>query len=182
MISQEVFDFISAYDVTDAKGQFLIDNRVQSAKAFFSLLEHISKESTIQYVLVLIDDLLTVSCFFLLSYSDRSHLSDQKKLIAFNIITKLNCFSKMFSQEDRSRVEIFHEYALKKNEPVCGNFLNLLNAADGFINNMSARIIAKFACYSTDLINQTDLQFYLNWIKEQLLSAVRQYFKTNMKQ
>lgn len=88
----------------------------------------------------------------------------------------------MFSQEDRSRVEIFHEYALKKNEPVCGNFLNLLNAADGFINNMSARIIAKFACYSTDLINQTDLQFYLNWIKEQLLSAVRQYFKTNIKQ
>lgn len=76
-------------------------------------------------------------------------------------------------QEDRSRVEIFHEYALNKNEPVCGNFLNLLNAADGFINNMSARIIAKFACYSTELINQTDLQFYLNWIKEQLLSTVR---------
>lgn len=73
-------------------------------------------------------------------------------------------------------MEIFHEYALKKNEPVCGNFLNLLNAADGFINNMSARIIAKFACYSTDLLNQTDLQFYLNWTKEQLLSAVRSYY------
>lgn len=94
----------------------------------------------------------------------------------------LNCISfytvllHYILQEDRSRVEIFHEYALKKNEPVCGNFLNLLNAADGFINNMSARIIAKFACYSTDLINQTDLQFYLNWIKEQLLSAVRHYY------
>jgi len=61
MISQEVFDFISAYDVTDAKGQFLNTHRPQAAKAFFSLLEHISKESTIQYVLVLIDDLLTVS-------------------------------------------------------------------------------------------------------------------------
>jgi len=139
MISQEVFDFISAYDVTDAKGQFLNANRPQAAKAFFSLLEHISKESTIQYVLVLIDDLLT---------------------------------------EDRSRVEIFHEYALNKNEPVCGNFLNLLNAADGFINNMSARIIAKFACYSTDLINQTDLQFYLNWIKEQLLSSNNEYMQS----
>jgi len=98
------------------------------------------------------------------------------------MVGKTNFFSKhLFSQEDRSRVEIFHEYALKKNEPVCGNFLNLLNAADGFINNMSARIIAKFACYSTDLINQTDLQFYLNWIKEQLLSAVS-HFKTNMEQ
>lgn len=61
MISQDVFDFISAYDVTDAKGQFLNSNRSRAAKAFFSLLEHISKESTIQYVLVLIDDLLTVS-------------------------------------------------------------------------------------------------------------------------
>lgn len=76
-------------------------------------------------------------------------------------------------------MEIFHEYALSKNEPVCGNFLNLLNAADGFINNMAARIIAKFACYSTDLINQTDLHFYLNWTKEQLLSAVRQYYFNN---
>jgi len=60
MISQDVFDFINVYDVTDAKGQFLNSNRAQAAKSFFSLLEHISKESTIQYVLVLIDDLLTV--------------------------------------------------------------------------------------------------------------------------
>lgn len=70
MISQDVFDFISAYDVTDVKGEFLNDNRSQAAKAFFSLLEHISKESTIQYVLVLIDDLLTVSSFFSLRCSD----------------------------------------------------------------------------------------------------------------
>lgn len=66
MISQDVFDFISAYDVTDTKAQFLNDNRASAAKAFFSLLEHISKESTIQYVLVLIDDLLTVSTSYLL--------------------------------------------------------------------------------------------------------------------
>lgn len=64
MISQDVFDFISAYDSSDSKGQFLNTNRPQAAKAFFSLLEHISKESTIQYVLVLIDDLLTVSVYF----------------------------------------------------------------------------------------------------------------------
>jgi len=85
-------------------------------------------------------------------------------------------FKNFISQENRSRVEIFHEYALKKNEPVCGKFLNLLNAEDGFISKMSAQIIAKFACYSTDLINQTDLQFYLSWINKQLLSAVSQYF------
>lgn len=79
-------------------------------------------------------------------------------------------------QENRSRVEIFHEYALKKNEPVCEKFLNLLNAEDGFINKISAQIIAKIACYSTDLIDQIDLQFYLSWINKQLLSAVSQCF------
>ncbi|CAH0385987.1 unnamed protein product [Bemisia tabaci] len=40
------------------------------------------------------------------------------------------------SQEDRSRVEIFAEYCAKKREPVCGQFLNLLNGSDGFIVNM----------------------------------------------
>ncbi|KAL5234808.1 hypothetical protein ACI65C_002218 [Semiaphis heraclei] len=136
IISQDVFDFINAYDVTDAKNQFLNDNRAQSAKTFFSILDRISMKSNIQYILVLIDDLLT---------------------------------------ENRSRVEIFHEYALKKNEPVCEKFLNLLNAEDGFINKISAQIIAKIACYSTDLIDQIDLQFYLSWINKQLLSANNEY-------
>ncbi|XP_050549023.1 V-type proton ATPase subunit H isoform X2 [Daktulosphaira vitifoliae] len=140
MISQEVYDFISAYDAErNERGQILINNRDKAAEAFFRLLENVSKESTIQYVLVLIDDLLT---------------------------------------EDCSRVELFNDYAVKKNEPVCGNFLNLLNASDGFINNMSARIIAKFACYSIDFINETDLQFYLNWIKGQLLATNNDYMQS----
>ncbi|XP_060873310.1 V-type proton ATPase subunit H-like [Metopolophium dirhodum] len=139
MISQDVFDFISAYDVTDTKSQFLNDNRLQSAKSFFSLLEHISDKSTIQYVLVLIDDMLT---------------------------------------KDRSRVEIFFEDALKKKEQVCDIFFNLLISEDGLIKNMSAQIIAKFACYSTDLINENYLTSYLNWIKVQLLSANNEYMKS----
>ncbi|XP_050423340.1 V-type proton ATPase subunit H-like [Adelges cooleyi] len=139
IISQEVFNFISTYDASRNRGQILNNNRAQAAEAFFGLLEHISKESTIQYVLVLIDDLLT---------------------------------------EDNSGAEIFYEYALRRNEPVCKNFLNLLNAADGFINNMSARILAKVACYSTDYISKTDLQFYLNWIKEQLLSTNNEYMQS----
>uniref|UniRef100_A0A8D9BHT2 Uncharacterized protein n=1 Tax=Cacopsylla melanoneura TaxID=428564 RepID=A0A8D9BHT2_9HEMI len=41
----------------------------------------------------------------------------------------------LFSQEDRSRVEIFKEYSQTKREPVCSQFLNLLNGSDGFIIN-----------------------------------------------
>nr|XP_018917046.1 PREDICTED: cytoplasmic FMR1-interacting protein-like isoform X2 [Bemisia tabaci] len=67
----------------------------------------------------------------------------------------------MYFQEDRSRVEIFAEYCAKKREPICGQFLNLLNGTDGFIVNMSARIIAKIACWnpSANLLDSSDFTF-----------------------
>ncbi|XP_066595003.1 V-type proton ATPase subunit H isoform X2 [Prorops nasuta] len=71
-------------------------------------------------------------------------------------------------QEDRSRVDIFREHSTRKRESVWGPFLNLLNRQDGFIMNMTSRIIAKLACWSHDLMEKTDLQFYLTWLKDQL--------------
>lgn len=75
-------------------------------------------------------------------------------------------------QEDRSRVEIFREHSTRKRESVWGPFLNLLNRQDGFIMNMTSRIIAKLACWSHDLMEKTDLQFYLTWLKDQLKLSV----------
>lgn len=69
-------------------------------------------------------------------------------------------------------MEIFRDYAIKKKEPVCGQFLNLLNGSDGFIVNMSSRIIAKIACWSPEVVDKTDLHFYLTWLKDQLLLKV----------
>ncbi|XP_075220475.1 V-type proton ATPase subunit VhaSFD isoform X1 [Lycorma delicatula] len=131
MITQEDFSFISAFDNFDAANRevLLREKRSQCAKTFLNLLEHVSKDQTIQYVLVMIDDML---------------------------------------QEDRSRVEIFREYSLKKREPVCGQFLNLLNGSDPFIVNMTARIIAKIACWGSQPMESSDLQFYLSWLKDQL--------------
>lgn len=82
-----------------------------------------------------------------------------------------------FLQEDRTRVEIFREYSIRKHEPICGQFLNLLNGSDGFIINMTARIIAKVACWGAQLMEQKDLQFYLTWLKDQLTLTVS--FLTN---
>lgn len=70
-------------------------------------------------------------------------------------------------------MEIFREYSIRKREPICGQFLNLLNGSDGFIINMTARIIAKVACWGSELMEQKDLQFYLTWLKDQLTIAVR---------
>lgn len=60
MISNEDFTCITALD-SDRKAAYLKDNSYQSAKTFLNLLSHVSKDTTIQYLLVMIDDLLTVS-------------------------------------------------------------------------------------------------------------------------
>ncbi|XP_043275878.1 V-type proton ATPase subunit H isoform X1 [Venturia canescens] len=131
MISQEDYLFIVGFDTNDsaAKDAKLKENPGQAAKTFLNLLGHVSKDQTIQYILVMIDDML---------------------------------------QEDRSRVEIFREHSTRKRESVWGPFLNLLNRQDGFIMNMTSRIIAKLACWSHELMEKTDLHFYLTWLKDQL--------------
>lgn len=69
-------------------------------------------------------------------------------------------------------MEIFREHSTRKRESIWGPFLNLLNRQDGFIMNMTSRIIAKLACWSHDLMEKTDLQFYLTWLKDQLKLSV----------
>ncbi|KAJ8959192.1 hypothetical protein NQ318_022454 [Aromia moschata] len=138
MISQEDYNFIVAFGVPDgAKREALLHrDRHQCAQTFLNLLGHVSKDQTLQYILVLLDDML---------------------------------------QEDRSRVEIFHEYANKKKESVWGPFLNLLNRQDGFITNMTSRIIAKIACWSQTPMERSDLHFYLTWLKDQLKTQENKY-------
>lgn len=131
MISQEDYNFICNFDTTDSqkREELLKANRLQCAKTFLNLLGHISKDQTLQYILVLVDDMI---------------------------------------QEDRTRVEIFHEYAAKTKESVWGPFLNLLNRPDEFITNMTSRIIAKIACWAQNQMERSDLHFYLTWLKDQL--------------
>lgn len=66
MITQEDFTFITSFDNADAAARetLLQEKRTQCAKTFLNLLEHVSKDQTIQYVLVMIDDMLQV-CFLL---------------------------------------------------------------------------------------------------------------------
>nr|CAD7398786.1 unnamed protein product [Timema cristinae] len=141
MISQEDYSFIVSFDNADSatRESLLKDNRNQCAKTFLNLLGHVSKDQTIQYILIMIDDML---------------------------------------QEDRSRVEIFREHAAKKRESVWGPFLNLLNRPDGFIMNMTSKIIAKIACWSQELMDRSDLHFYLTWLKDQLKQNTNEYMQS----
>ncbi|XP_022906747.1 V-type proton ATPase subunit H isoform X2 [Onthophagus taurus] len=141
MISQDDYKFIVAFDVQDnAKRENLLRaDRLQCARTFLNLLGHVSKDNTLRYILVLIDDML---------------------------------------QEDRTRVEIFHEYALKTKESVWSPFLNLLNRQDGFITNMTSRVIAKIACWSHTPMERSDLQYYLTWLKDQLTTQNNEYIQS----
>ena len=121
MIDKEDFDFISNFDGANAETRqnLIQQNPMQLPKTFMNLLNQISKDATIQYLLTLLDDLL---------------------------------------QEDKSRVEVFKEYAGRRRESVWTQLLTLLNRPVGFIMNMTARVIAKMACWSRDLMTGADLQ------------------------
>ncbi|XP_053961374.1 V-type proton ATPase subunit H isoform X1 [Anastrepha ludens] len=136
MISQEDYNAISALDT--AKAAYLQRNSSQAVKTLLNLLSHVSKDQTIQYILVMIDDML---------------------------------------QEERSRVDFFHDYAKQNKECVWGPFLNLLNRQDGFIVNMSSRILAKLACWGHELMPKSDLNFYLQFLKDQLTVNAKVYIK-----
>ncbi|XP_015035951.1 V-type proton ATPase subunit H isoform X2 [Drosophila miranda] len=137
MISEEDYRAISALD--KSRAAFLAQNSSQVVKTLLNLVSHLSKDSTIQYILVLLDDLL---------------------------------------QEDRSRVDLFHDTAGKLKQCIWGPFLNLLNRQDGFIVNMASRILAKFACWGHETMPKSDLNFYLQFLKDQLASNNNEYIQS----
>ena len=69
-------------------------------------------------------------------------------------------------------MEIFKEYSAKKNESAWVQLLTLLNRPGAFIMNMTARVIAKIACWSKQPMDGSDLNFYLTWLKDQLKTPV----------
>ena len=60
MIDKEDFDFISKFDGADAETRrnLITQNSLQLPKTFLNLLNQISKDATIQYLLTLLDDVL----------------------------------------------------------------------------------------------------------------------------
>ena len=174
MISQEDYNFVVAFDVTDAtkRERLLKSQRLQCAKTFLNLLGHVSRDQTLQYILVLVDDMLQVTGNVFPAMFEPHSLNLQFTSLDLN---SESCKFRLwlYRQEDRGRVEIFHEYATETKESVWSPFLNLLNRQDGFITNMTARVIARIACWSHTPMERSDLHYYLTWLKDQLTTQVR---------
>lgn len=143
MINQDDYNFIIAFDSStpEQRGALLKSQSHQCSKTFLSLVGHISKDQTLQYILIMIDDML---------------------------------------QEDKSRVEIFKhvKHSKKKGDSAWSPFLALLTRPDGFIMNMTSRIIAKIACWSHELMDGSDLNFYLTWLRDQLKLPSNEYIQS----
>ncbi|CAG2108276.1 unnamed protein product [Medioppia subpectinata] len=143
MVSQEDFQLITQYESAtggEQRHQLLDKYGEQCAHMFNSLLNNISKDQTIQYILCIIDDMIL---------------------------------------EDRTRVELFKEYSKKKKQSVWYTFLNLLNRNDPFIQNMTALIIAKIACWTTsEPIEGSDLNLFLTWLRDQLKLSNNEYIQS----
>ncbi|XP_055371610.1 V-type proton ATPase subunit H isoform X2 [Condylostylus longicornis] len=138
IISNDEFQCVTSLDGPE-RADYLQKQPSQTAKTLLNMISHITKDQTIQYLLVMIDDIL---------------------------------------QEDRTRVNIFHDYSAKRKQEVWGAFLNLLNRQDPFIVNMSSRIIAKLACWGKVMMPKSDLNFYLQFLKDQLVEHSNEYIQS----
>ena len=79
--------------------------------------------------------------------------------------------------EKKSRVEMFKEYAARRKVSVWSPFFALLNRNDDFIQNMTARILAKLACWSSEQMQGDDLTHYLLWLRNNLKPSGNEYIQ-----
>jgi V-type H+-transporting ATPase subunit H len=77
-------------------------------------------------------------------------------------------------QENKMRVDLFHQYGRKYRDNVYHSFIKMLYLQDIFLINQASRIITKLACWSSELIPDKELKDYILWIKEQIEEKVRQ--------
>ncbi|XP_047145815.1 V-type proton ATPase subunit H isoform X1 [Hydra vulgaris] len=68
----------------------------------------------------------------------------------------------------KGNAKIFYEAAKKNSIIVWSSLINLLMRDDQIIMHMASRLIAKFARLSRHYITDSDLTYYINWLKVQL--------------
>uniref|UniRef100_A0A7E4VL29 V-type proton ATPase subunit H n=1 Tax=Panagrellus redivivus TaxID=6233 RepID=A0A7E4VL29_PANRE len=81
-------------------------------------------------------------------------------------------------QEDKKRVDIFHNYAKKEKRTIWSWFQGTLTRQDPFIVNMTSSIFAKLATYSDTLMEEKELNHYFSFLKDQLKASNNEYINT----
>ncbi|KAG5441024.1 V-type proton ATPase subunit H [Clonorchis sinensis] len=142
IINTEQFNFITRLDnapTPEARTRVINEDPQLTARVFIFILNRISKEQTLQYILTLLDDIL---------------------------------------QEDKLRVEIFCSCFQDSREAIWPHFFSFFQRGDPFCMYQASRIVAKFACWSRQLMEEKELMYYLNWLRDQLLIPKNEYDQT----
>jgi V-type H+-transporting ATPase subunit H len=119
-VPQNEYNFIVALESAKNKAErdeVLNRDPNNSARCIINLIIEVAKDQLIRYVLTVFDDLLQASWLVLKSESE----------------TKL--------KEDKSRVEIFHEYSRRQKRSIWSWFQGILTRNDGFIVNQVLRAL-----------------------------------------
>ncbi|KAI1724110.1 v-ATPase subunit H domain-containing protein [Ditylenchus destructor] len=82
-------------------------------------------------------------------------------------------------QEDKARVEIFHEYARKMKRTIWSWFQGILTRNDNFIVNQMSSIFAKLACFGPTRMEGKELQYYFNFLKDEFKNPNNDYINTS---
>lgn len=84
-------------------------------------------------------------------------------------------------QEDKSRAVLFYDYGRKQRQSVFRMFIHFINRPDAFTVHQASRIIAKLACWGRQwnvMMEGSELQFYLIWLRDQLRIPQNEYIQT----
>jgi len=82
-------------------------------------------------------------------------------------------------QEDKSRVEILHQYSHQMNRSTWSFFQGVFARNDRFIINQMASIFAKLACFGTTRIGGREINFYFNFLINELKTPNNEYVNTS---
>ncbi|GAA57348.1 splicing factor 3B subunit 3, partial [Clonorchis sinensis] len=154
IINTEQFNFITRLDnapTPEARTRVINEDPQLTARVFIFILNRISKEQTLQYILTLLDDILQV---FMLEF-------------IHNLL-----------KEDKLRVETFCSCFQDSREAIWPHFFSFFQRGDPFCMYQASRIVAKFACWSRQLMEEKELMYYLNWLRDQLLIPKNEYDQT----
>lgn len=82
---------------------------------------------------------------------------------------------------DKDRVKIVHETASKHQLNIWPPFISLLNRDDPVIMHLASRLLAKLSTFSKARCPDSDLIYYLNWLKRQLSVPVSRFAPSKCK-
>lgn len=80
--------------------------------------------------------------------------------------------------KSKERVKLVHDVAAKHKLNVWTPLITLLNREDGVVMHMASRLIAKLASFSKVRCPDTELIFYLSWLKDQLTLSANEHLQS----